>query len=250
MSGKVKSLHGVYKALGRDAFLAAAKMYSTHVQKTVEATLSQMESHWYDAAKTVTEAEEMVNDYNFGFLTKERATELLEQERLQERFSENMNAVLKNVHFVRLECSCMSPNKSYAGEVLKEMHGAFVKTYGTDYLEEGEFEFVNIPAVIRSRNTGKLCLGIVTLDLESSGEHWGTDFLTPYGVVSQGDPNMNADLQQYIRDSFVPYDYWYTADVERDIHVSLDGMPEDVADLIAVARGEQQNQEFDYTMKL
>lgn len=42
----------------------------------------------------------------------------------------------------------------------------------------------------------------------------------------------------------------YTADVERDIHVSLDGMPEDVADLIAVARGEQQNQEFDYTMKL
>ena len=86
MSGKVKSLHGVYKALGRDAFLAAAKIYSDHVQKTVEATLSQMESHWYDAAKTVTEAEEMVNDYNFGFLTKERAAELLEQERLQEAF--------------------------------------------------------------------------------------------------------------------------------------------------------------------
>ena len=171
MSGKVKSLHGVYKALGRDAFLAAAKMYSTHVQKTVEATLSQMESHWYDAAKTVTEAEEMVNDYNFGFLTKERATELLEQERLQERFTQNMNAVLKNVHFVRLECSCMSPNKSYAGEVLKEMHGAFVKTYGTDYLDNGSYEFVSIPAVIRSRCTGKLCLGIVTLDLSSSGEH-------------------------------------------------------------------------------
>ncbi|MFQ9799951.1 MAG: hypothetical protein ACLR23_14530 [Clostridia bacterium] len=31
----------------------------------------------------------------------------------------------------------MSPNKSYAGEVLKEMHGAFVKTYGTDYLDDG-----------------------------------------------------------------------------------------------------------------
>ena len=51
MSGKVKSLHGVYKALGRDAFLAAAKVYSNHVQKTVDATLSQMESHWYDTAK-------------------------------------------------------------------------------------------------------------------------------------------------------------------------------------------------------
>ena len=250
MSGKVKSLHGVYKALGRDAFIAAAKMYSDHVQKTVEATLAEMESHWYGAEKTMTEADRMVSDFQIGYLTRESAEGLLAQERLQEKFAKNMNAVLNNVHFVRLECSCMSPNKSYAGEVLKEMHGAFVKTYGTDYLEEGEFEFVNIPAVIRSRNTGKLCLGIVTLDLESSGEHWGTDFLTPYGVVSQGDPNMNADLQQYIRDSFVPYDYWYTADVERDIHVSLDGMPEDVADLIAVARGEQQNQEFDYTMKL
>ena len=250
MSGKVKSLHGVYKALGRDAFLAAAKMYSTHVQKSVEATLSQMESHWYDAAKTVTEAEEMVNDYNFGFLTKERATELLEQERLQERFSENMNAVLKNVHFVRLECSCMSPNKSYAGEVLKQMHSAFVKTYGTDYLDNGSYGFVSIPAVICARNTGKLCLGIVTLDLESSGEHWGTEFLTPYGVVSQGDPDTNADIQQYICDSFIPYDYWYTANVERDIHVGFDEMPEDVQSLIAVARGETQNEEFDYTMKL
>lgn len=250
MSGKVKSLHGVYKALGRDAFLAAAKMYSTHVQKTVEATLSQMESHWYDAAKTVTEAEEMVNDYNFGFLTKERATELLEQERLQERFSENMNAVLKNVHFVRLECSCMSPNKSYAGEVLKQMHSAFVKTYGTDYLDNGSYGLVSIPAVICARNTGKLCLGIVTLDLESSGEHWGTEFLTPYGVVSQGDPDTNADIQQYIRDNFIPYDYWYTADVDGDIHAGVDEMPEDVQSLIAVARGETQNEEFDYTMKL
>ena len=169
MSGKVKSLHGVYKALGRDAFLAAAKMYSDHVQKTVEATLAEMESHWYGAEKTMTEADRMVSDFQIGYLTRESAEGLLAQERLQEKFAKNMNAVLNNVHFVRLECSCMSPNKSYAGEVLKEMHGAFVKTYGTDYLEEGEFEFVNIPAVIRSRNTGKLCLGIVTLDLESSG---------------------------------------------------------------------------------
>ena len=207
MSRKVKSLHGVYKALGRDAFLAAAKVYSEHVQKTVEATLSEMEGHWYDAARTITEADKMVSDFQKGYLTRESAKELLTQEKLEKQFEVNMNAVLKNVHFVRLECSCMSPNKSYAGDVLKEMHEAFVKTYGTDYLEEGEYEFVNIPAVIRSRNTGKLCLGIVTLDLESSGEHWGTDFLTPYGVVSQGNPNANKDLQKYIRDNFIPYDY-------------------------------------------
>lgn len=250
MSGKVKSLHGVYKALGRDAFLAAARIYSDHVQKTVEATLSEMESRWFDTGHTITQADKMVRDFQNGYLTRESAEELLVQEKLQRQFAENMNAVLKNVHFVRLESSCASPNKSYAGEVLKQKHNAFMKTYGTDYLDGSSYEFVSIPSVIRSCQTGKLCLGIVTLDLQSSGEHWGTDFLTPYGVAAQGDPNMDASLQAYIRDNFMPYDYWYTADVENDIHIDLDEMPESVADLIAVARGEQQNEEFDYVMKL
>ena len=81
MSGKVKSLHGVYKALGRDAFLAAAKMYSDHVQKTVEATLAEMESHWYGAEKAMTEADRMVSDFQMGYLTRETAEELLQQEK-------------------------------------------------------------------------------------------------------------------------------------------------------------------------
>lgn len=135
MSGKVKSLHGVYKALGRDAFLAAARIYSDHVQKTVEATLSEMESRWFDTGHTITQADKMVRDFQNGYLTRESAEELLVQEKLQRQFAENMNAVLKNVHFVRLESSCASPNKSYAGEVLKQMHNAFMKTYGTDYLD-------------------------------------------------------------------------------------------------------------------
>ena len=67
--GKMKTLHGLYKRLGRDAFLEAAKHYSNHVRDTVEATLAEMESRWYDAAHTVTEAEKMVADYNDGLLT-------------------------------------------------------------------------------------------------------------------------------------------------------------------------------------
>lgn len=77
MSGKVKSLHGVYKALGRDAFLAAARMYSDHVQKSVDATLSEMESRWFDADETITEADKMVRDYQKGYLTRESAEEML-----------------------------------------------------------------------------------------------------------------------------------------------------------------------------
>ena len=62
--GKMKTLHGLYKRLGRDAFLEAAKHYSNHVHDTVEATLSEMESRWYDSAHTMTEAEKMIADYN------------------------------------------------------------------------------------------------------------------------------------------------------------------------------------------
>ena len=64
--GKMKTLHGLYKKVGRDAFLEAAKFYSCHVKDSVEATLSEMESRWYDSAHTITEAEKMIDDYNNG----------------------------------------------------------------------------------------------------------------------------------------------------------------------------------------
>ena len=66
--GKMKTLHGLYKRLGKDTFLDAAKHYSNHVRNTVEETLDEMESRWYDAAHTMTEAEKMVADYNGGLL--------------------------------------------------------------------------------------------------------------------------------------------------------------------------------------
>ena len=64
----MKTLYGLYKRLGRDAFLEVAKFYSNHVGDTVEATLAEMESRWYDASHTLTEAEKMVEDYNNGYL--------------------------------------------------------------------------------------------------------------------------------------------------------------------------------------
>ena len=62
--GKMKTLYGLYKRMGRDAFLEAAKDYSDHVCDTVEATLAEMESRWFDVNHTQTEAEKMVEDYN------------------------------------------------------------------------------------------------------------------------------------------------------------------------------------------
>lgn len=72
--GKMKSLHGLYKTLGRDRFLELARYYSNHVRDTVEGTLDEMERRWYDAAHTMTEAEKMVDDYNKGLLPGQRDT--------------------------------------------------------------------------------------------------------------------------------------------------------------------------------
>lgn len=65
--GKMKSVYGIYKKHGRSEFLEAAGCYSDHVHPgSVEATISEMESRWYDSSHSMTEAEKMVEDYNNG----------------------------------------------------------------------------------------------------------------------------------------------------------------------------------------
>lgn len=65
--GKMKSIHGIYKKHGRSDFLEAAEYYSDHVHPgSVDKTIDEMESRWYDATHTMTEAEKMVEDYNNG----------------------------------------------------------------------------------------------------------------------------------------------------------------------------------------
>lgn len=66
MKGKMRSLYGIYKKHGKGAFLNAAKAYTSHVCDTIEGTLAEMESRWYDGDCTITEAEKMIDDYNHG----------------------------------------------------------------------------------------------------------------------------------------------------------------------------------------
>lgn len=67
MSGKIKSIHGIYKKHGREAFLEAAEYYSERVNpKSIDKTIDVMESSWYDETHRQTEAEKMVEDYNKG----------------------------------------------------------------------------------------------------------------------------------------------------------------------------------------
>ncbi|WP_097015333.1 hypothetical protein [Anaerocolumna aminovalerica] len=155
----------------------------------------------------------------------------MENMNLQEAFIERLNTFLPNVDFDKLDKSCNSVEDGYAKEILKLMHDIFVEVYGTDYLDS-IYEFVELPAVIQGRNTGHIGLGIVTLDLESSGEHWGTFFLTPRGVIDQGMENMPAADSRYLSQTYMPYDYWYTISLERDHHVDFDNVPEKIADML------------------
>ena len=60
--GKMKSVYGIYKKHGRTRFLDAAGYYPESIDKTID----EMESRWYDATHRQTEAEKMVEDYNNG----------------------------------------------------------------------------------------------------------------------------------------------------------------------------------------
>ena len=155
----------------------------------------------------------------------------MSSEDLQAVYIEKLNAILPTLDFAELDRSCNSKKAEYAKEILKQMHDLFVEVYRTDNLDSG-YEFVDVPAVIRGRNTGHICLGAVTLDLQSSGEHFGTWFFTPKGVIDDGSEEIRPEDALYLRTVYAPYDYWYTVYIERDHHVDFDRVPKKVADML------------------
>lgn len=165
----------------------------------------------------------------------------MNSEDMQAVYIERMNTLLKTVDFTRLDRSCNSKNNAYACGILKQMHDLFKEVYQTDSLDY-EYEFVDVPAVIRGRNTGHLCLGLVTLDLQSSGEHYGSWFFTPRGVLDDGSEEMCPENALYLRAVYTPYDYWYSVYIQRDHHVDFDNVPAKVAQMLDACYPEQQEQ--------
>lgn len=167
-----------------------------------------------------------VEEDRFNIITKQdEIAEIKQQE-----FINKINEILEKTDFKLLNMSCNSENTSYAAEKLFAMHQAFEEVYGEGYVEEG-YGMVMMPAVIRGRESGIHALALVTLDLESSGEHWGTTFLSPGGPLVQGYVYLTEEQKQAIKEYYVPYDYWYTPLVERDHHVDFTDMPDSVTDI-------------------
>lgn len=163
----------------------------------------------------------------------------MSSEDMQAAYIERLNTLLPTVDFAKLDRSCNSKKAEYAKEILKQMHDLFVDVYQMDSLDY-EYEFVDVPAVIRGRNTGHLCLGLVTLDIQSSGEHYGSWFFTPQGVIDDGSEEIRPEDALYLRAVYAPYDYWYTVYIQRDHHVDFDHVPAKVADMLNACYPDQQ----------
>ena len=78
-----------------------------------------------------------------------------------------------------------------------------------------------------------LCIALLELDLTSSGEHYETNFLTGYGILSQSDPELPDHICAYIQDTFIPYDYGYTAAIPCDLHMEKSSLPEAVREMLS-----------------
>lgn len=137
-----------------------------------------------------------------------------------------IDKVVDSIDFDKLEKSLNSDDTEYAEEVLDKLHVVCKQAYGTNYLSP-DWNFVSIPAVIRGKNTGYVGLGFVYLDLESSGEHWSTRFITKYRSNTQ-----QGAYTRFVQKNFVPYEYWYTMNIPCDHHVRFDTMTGNVAKIM------------------
>ncbi|MBU5426888.1 hypothetical protein KQI41_10745 [Tissierella pigra] len=163
----------------------------------------------------------------------------MEDRDLQRDFIMRLNGLLFTLDLKKLDISCNSEDDSYAKDTLKKMHDIFIEVYKTDYLDSCTYEFVEVPAIIKGKNTGHIGLGIVSLDIQSFGEHWGTFFLTPKGVIEQGSEKLFAYEREYVNQTYIPYDYWYTVSLERDYHVDFDNVPEKIGDMLNACHTDQ-----------
>ena len=125
----------------------------------------------------------------------------------------------------------------YAKGVLNRLHEAMVEIYRSEQLDEysGEEGFVVVPGIVRGRDTGKMCIALLNLDLTSSGEHWGTSFLCEAGVVSQNEAYSNEEGAAELRKAIKPYgnyDYGYTATIFGDIHVDDHRLPKEISQIL------------------
>ena len=168
----------------------------------------------------------------FRILTAEEL-ETEKQTVLVEKYCKSINEeILPDLDWVKLGESYESGDYEYTKELLGKLHEAFVSVYGTDELNEG-MGIVKIPAVVQGKD-GTVCIALLDIDTESSGEHWDTDFITPFGIYQHSEKH--HPLAAEFAKAMCPYNYWYTMSNDGDIHTNYRECPEQIKAMVEEAR--------------
>jgi hypothetical protein len=171
----------------------------------------------------------------------------MQEKTQQEQYIDYINDnILSKIDYKQLGAS-YDGDRKYAKEVLRALHGAVEKCYGTltfdsDSCQDSE-GYVTLPGIAYGNNTGKIAVVLVDIDLGSSGEHWGTTFLLDAGVVEQF-PESVA-LAARVKRDFITYDYCYTPTVGNDIHVNFGKLPQEMKDILKEVRSDEHSEQKD-----
>ena len=141
--------------------------------------------------------------------------------------------VLPKIDYGRLQEDYGTAEKAYAKSVLNALHQGVLEVYGTGTFDRDTAGgYVLLPGVVQSKATGELCIALLELDLQSSGEHCATDFLTRYGCINQNEPEMPEQVRKFLRETYGAYEYGYTATLTDDIHVDKGSLPQAMREML------------------
>lgn len=167
---------------------------------------------------------------SFRKLTQDEVME--EQSELkQELFIQKVNEdVMPCIEWVGMKKAYQNGDMDVPTYLLSMLHVKFLEVYETDHIEPSD-GFVTVPGVVQAAD-GKLYPALLDVDAASSGEHYGTTFFTPKGVLCDqtGMPEIKEEIKKLI-----PYNYWYTVHMERDHHVDWNYCPNEVIDMLEEA---------------
>ena len=141
--------------------------------------------------------------------------------------------VLPKINYDRLQADYETEEKVYAKSVLNALHQGVMEVYGTETFDRDTAGgYVLLPGVVQSKSTGNLCIALLELDLQSSGEHCATDFLIRYGCISQFEEELPDKVRKFLHDTYGSYEYGYTATLTDDIHVDKSGLPQAMREVL------------------
>lgn len=153
---------------------------------------------------------------------------------LQKAYIDKINTeVIPCIEWIGMKNAYRIGDMAVPTDLLRMLHEKYVEVYGSDPIGSSA-GMVTVPGLVEAAD-GNVYPALLDLDADSSGEHWGTTFFMPQGVLS--DHGGDDKASQIIR-TLIPYRYWYTPVMERDHHVDWESCPERVTVMLNEATGQ------------